>query len=200
MYGFSLDAMRKLIGSRNDEALRQLLEKIAIEYHHLAADQRTQINHVVERAVNFGVPFPDLQQETIEHSIAAELLAQFGQEWLITDASGYHASALEEGLWREYRKLASPQTKAFLHAISKGVPIFGQQPPADGMAYAMVGLDRIRVFQPGLREFAELIAYRVNRKRTPSEEEQVGVKFAADLCGWVDEIVKAERDLFFEFA
>jgi hypothetical protein len=199
MSGFSLGQMRKLCGSKNEEALGQLRERIHTKYHYMDAGRRTPIAEVIERAVMSGVPFPDLQAETHVHSCAAELLALHGQDWLVTDASNYHASALEDGLWRGYGKLASPETKGFLRGLAEGLPMFGRQPPNDGSAYATVSLDRLRAFLPGLRDLAETIAYRVGRKHAANEEERAGAQFATEFCGWVDQIVAAERDLFFEF-
>ncbi len=199
MAGFSLGQMRKLCASGDSEAVRSLQDQIAARYNYLGAGQRTGLMEIVERAILSGIPFPDLVNETWLHASAAQLLGQYKQDWLYTEASDYHDKALEEGLWGGYRKLASRETRAFLRGLVEGIPMFGQQPPTDGSAYAAVSLDRLRVFQPGLRDFAELIAYRVGRKRKPTDDERAAVTFAAEFCGWVDQIVAAERDLFFCF-
>lgn len=199
LHGFSLPQMRRLCGSRDEAAVRQLRDRIAADFGHLPGGQRGQLAGVIERAVFEGVPFPDLPAETSLHALAAGLLAAHGQEWLTTGASVYRASALEEGLWGRYRQHASPEARAFLRGLVEGIPLFGRQPPSDGSAYAAVGLDRLRAVQPHLRDLAELIAYRVGRKRSPTEEQQAGAVFAAEFCGWVDEVIAAGRDLWFQF-
>lgn len=199
MYGFSLGRMRRLCGSHDEEALRLLRDEVTTSFHYLEAERRTSIMEVVEQAVTSGLPFGNLQTETSIHSVAAGLLAHYDQEWLITEASHYHASALEEGLWRGYGKLASPETRAFLPGLVEGVPMFGRQPLSDGSAYGAISFERLRAIQPGIRDLVELIAYRVGRKRKANEEEQAAAKFADEFSNWVDQIVKAERDLFFGF-
>ena len=199
IYGFSLAQLRRLCGSRDAAATSQLRDRIAADFGHMPAEWRERLAGVVERAVADGVPFPDLPTETSLHAVAAGLLAAHGQEWLVTGASVFAAPALEEGLWGRHRKLASPEAGAFLRGLVEGVPLFGGEPPADGSAYAAVGLDRLRVFQPHLRDLAEVIAYRVDRKRSASEEDRAGAAVAAALCGWVDEVAAAGRDLWFRF-
>lgn len=199
LYGFSLSQMRRLCGSRDEAAIDQLRDRVASDFGYIPGERRDQLVGVVERAVLEGVPFPDLTAETSLHSLAAGLLAAHGQEWRITGASVSDASALESGLWGQYRKHASPEAKAFLRGLVEGIPLFGRQPPPDGSAYAAVGLDSLRVFQPHLRDLAELIAYRVGRKRSATEEDRAGAAFAAAFCGWVDEVVAAGRDLWFQY-
>ncbi|HEX4611282.1 MAG TPA: hypothetical protein VH092_24025 [Urbifossiella sp.] len=198
LYGFSLPQMRRLCGSRDEAAVGRLRDRIATDLSDTPGERRGQLVGVVERAVFEGAPFTDLQAETSLHALAAGLLAAHGQEWLVTRANVFGASALEEGLWGQYRRHASPEAQAFLRGLVEGVPLFGRQPPADGSAYAAVGLDSLRVFLPHLRDVAEVIAYRVGRKRAATEEDRAGAEFAAEFCGWVDEIVAAGRDVWFQ--
>jgi hypothetical protein len=77
--------------------------------------------------------------------------------------------------------------------------MFGCQLPEDGAVYGAVSLEKLRVLQPGLRDLAELIAYRVGRKKAATELDRTVVEFTAELCDWLDEVIAAERDLFFSF-
>jgi hypothetical protein len=200
MCGFSLARMRQLCGSRDQDSVDQMRSRITTELHYTPVELREELFAIVERAIMSGVPFQELLEESAIHSTAAGLLASFGQEWLVTDASNYGATALEEGLWGRYRKYASRECNAFLRALVEGIPLFGTQPPADGSAYAAVALDRLRVFQPHVRDLAELVAYRVGRKKQPTEEDRPAVQFAGEFCGWVDEIVATGRDLWLVYA
>lgn len=199
-YGFSLAQMRRLFGSRDETALLQLHNDIAAKYHYLDTIDQGAITEVVDRAVKSGVPFVELQTELWVHRVAAQQLGLHGQEWLYNYSSVLEdASALEVGLWGNYRKLASPETRAFLRGLVEGIPIFGRQSPEDGAAYGTVSLERLRVFQPGLRNLAEIIAYRVEHKKAPSELDRAVVGFTAEFCDWLDLIIAAEHDLFFSF-
>ena len=201
LYGFSMIRLRQLFGSKD----RTVVERIQDRLRECPGLSPLPLAHVrpvvevVERAVMTGVPFSDLEAETDAHSSAVTALAGHEQEWLITEASNFDASALEVGLWGQYRKHASPEARAFLRGLVEGVPMFGSQSSTDGTAYAVVSLDRLRFFLPHLQDLADLIEYRVSRKASATEEDQAGVAFAAELCGWVDEIITAERDLLFVF-
>jgi hypothetical protein len=199
--GFSLARMRRLFGSKDEAALRQLHSEIAARYHYLNANEQKAITDVVDRAVMSGAPFPDLETESWVHSVAAQILGLHGQEWLMNYSSVLEdAFALEEGLWGRYRKFASPETKAFLHGLVEGIPMFGCSRPAeDQSAYGAVSLERLRVFRPGYRDFAEVVAYRVGRNKAATPLDQSAAEFATEFSEWLDQLVAAERDLFFSF-
>src|SRR5436305_9413490 len=74
------------------------------------------------------------------------------QEWLVTDASVYHATAPEDGLWRQYGRYARSEIKAFLRDLVEGVPLFGQRPPDDAPD-AAIGLEKLHSFRAGLEDF-----------------------------------------------
>ena len=163
------------------------------------ADEHDGVGEIVEQAIRHGIPFPDLRAETHLHALAASALAGDDQDWLVTDASHYHASALEDGLWRRFGRLARPEVKGFLRGLVEGVPLFGQEPADDGTAYAAIGLEKLRFFRKGLEDLREQVAYRVGRKGSPSEGDREAAEFIGEFCGWVDQVVEAERDLWSQF-
>lgn len=197
LYGFSLPQMRKLFGSQNVDALAQLQlqlrERPGMPLRPV--EDVVDVYGVIDRAVMHGVPFSDLAEETYLHSQAVSEMAAYEQEWFITDASGYNASALEHGLWTYARKYASPEAKTFVRGLAQGIPLFGNQPASDGSSYAVMGLDRLRVFLPHVRDLAEIIEYRVNNSRSVTDEDREAVTFANDFCGWLEAISTANRDL-----
>jgi hypothetical protein len=198
VYGFSLARMRQLIGSGNETTLIRVQEELNDDPHFWSPVQQDEVNDILEHAIMIGTPIPDLEVESSLHAIAASALASHDQEHLML-ATAYPADALDDGLWGQYRKHASPEARAFLRGLVEGIPLFGQQPATDGSTYAAVALDRLRGAQRGLRDLADLIAYRIERKRWASDEDHSRSAFAAELCDWVDQLVTAERDLWFVF-
>jgi hypothetical protein len=192
--------MRRLFGSGDEAALHQLHNEIVVRYHYLNAKEQDAIIDVVDRAVMSGVPFPDLQTESWLHLFAAQILGLHGQEWLYNYSSVLEdAFALEDGLWVRYRKFANPETRAFLRGLIEGIPMFGCRLAEDGSAYGAISLNRLRVFQPGLCDLAEVIAYRVGRNKSANELDHSVVEFASEFSEWLNELIVAERDLFFSF-
>src|SRR4051794_35530423 len=112
MYGFSVGQMRRLFPSRDEQAARRIHDRLVIEQHHWRQEEVEEVSEIVERALIIGVPFAGLEAETYLHALAAGALALDEQEWLATSASVYHATALEDGIWRQYGKYARPEIKA----------------------------------------------------------------------------------------
>lgn len=191
--------MKSFCGSGDESVLAELRGRIAAECGHFAPSRQVELVSIVERAVRVGTPFRDLDAETSLHSVAASLLADHRQELLVTGASVYNALALEQGLWPLARKLGTPEVKAFFRGLVEGIPLFGRQLPTDGSAYAVIPLDSLRVFLPHIRDLAEVIEFRVSRKRAPTDDDRYDVTFSAEFRGWVEEIANAERDLWFCF-
>src|SRR5690349_984416 len=102
LYGFSLPRMRRLFRSQDIEAVARMRDRLAIDHPHLPQEQLRAVGRILKRAVMIGVPFPELDTETHLHWLAANALAGDDQDWLVTPASVYHASALRDGLWRRY--------------------------------------------------------------------------------------------------
>ena len=200
LYGFSIARMRSLFGSGDAEAARRIRDRVAAGDPHRRPDEIDAVASVVERAVMRGVPFPDLRRESHAHAVAASAMAADGQDWLVTTASVYQTSALE-GLSRGSRRYARPETRAFLHGLAEGVPLFGREPaPAedDASVYAAVSLEKLRAFRPGLADLREQVAYRSARKpRNPGEGDDDAAGFAEDLCDWVDQVIDAGKDLWY---
>lgn len=199
LYGFSLAQMRRLFGSRDEVALGRILEGLTQDSNHWPSDQLVEVGEIVRQAVLRGIPFPGLQEESHLHAVAAGAMAAYEQDWLITDASAYHDSALEQGLWGQFGKYARPEIKAFLRGLVEGVPLFGQQPPSDGSAYAAVSLEKLRFFQKGLGDLLVQVEYRVGQRKSPTDEDRAAIEFATEFCGWIDQVIEAERDLWFTF-
>jgi hypothetical protein len=198
LYGFSMARMRLLFGSRDHQAIEKLQNELRQRpgMQPQAVEEVRPVFEVVERAILTGIPFRELDVETYVHSAAVMALAQYEQDWLITDASSYNASALEDGLWR-YRKLASDEAKAFLRGLIEGLPLFGQHASADGSVYAIIGIDRLPIFIPHLRDLAETLEYRVGKRRAATDEDHAAVAFASELCEWIEQIISENRDLLF---
>jgi hypothetical protein len=196
LYGFSMPQMRRLFRSRDEQAVRRIHDRLATEQRHWRVDEVQQVSEIVERAIMTGVPFSNLETETYLHALAAGALARDEQEWLLTYASVYHATALEEGLWEQYGKYARPEIRAFLRGLVEGVPLFGQRPP-DEAPYAAISLEKLHSFRPGLEDLRDQVIYRIGRKKDPSDEDRAASEFVTEFCGWLDQIRDAGRDLWY---
>lgn len=197
LYGFSLPRMRRLFRSQDVDVVRRLRDRMADGDPHRPREQLDAASEIVERAVTTGVPFAGLECETHAHWLAANALAGEGQEWLATSASVYHASALSDGLCRRYVKYARPEIQAFLRGLARGVPLFGQRLPSEGLLYAAVSVEKLRSFMPGLADFREQVVYRVGRKSDPADEDKEAAEFVTEFCGWIDQIQRAGMDLWY---
>lgn len=199
LYGFSLAQMRRLFGSRDEKAQERILESLSQESNHWRTDQLVELGGIIQRAIMTGVPFRGLQEETDLHGVAAGALAAYEQDWLVTNASMYHDSALEAGLWGQFGKYARPEIKAFLRGLVEGVPLFGQQLSPDASAYAAISLEKLRFFQKGLDDLRVQVEYRVGRRKSPADDDSDAIDFANGFCEWIDQIIEAEKDLWFTF-
>ncbi len=177
--------------------MNRIHERLAGDYSHGSESQLRAVLEIVERAIMTGVPFVGLEEETHLHSLAAYALAGDEQEWLVTDASTYHASASRDALWRQYGKHAQPEIRAFLRGLAEGIPIFGQRMQPDGAKYAAIGVEKLRSFEAGLADLREQVVYRVGRKKAPSEEDRAAAKFVTEFRGWIDRIRDAGLDLLY---
>ncbi|WP_165250897.1 hypothetical protein [Paludisphaera soli] len=197
LYGFSIARMRRLFRSGDVEAVARIRERMATEQPDLSQRELGEVCEIVERAVTTGVPFGDLECEGHAHWLAANALAGHDQEWLVTSASAYHASALRDSLGRRYGKYARPEVRALLRGFAEGVPLFGRSLPEDGLLYAAVGGEKLRAFGPGLVDLREQVDYRVGRKREPTGEDLEAAEFVGELCGWIAQIQEAGLDLWY---
>lgn len=197
LYGFSIARMRRLFRSGDVEAVAKIRDRMAAKDPHLSAEELSAACEIVERAVATGVPFGDLECEGHAHWLAANALAGHEQEWLITPASVYHASALRGSLGKRYGKYARPEVRALLRGFAEGVPLFGRSLPEDGLLYAAIGVEKLRAFGPGLADLREQVTYRVGRKRETSGEDLEAAEVVVELCGWIDQIREAGLDLWY---
>lgn len=181
--------MRSLFRSGDIGAVDRIFEGLKTQYYDWPTTSR-DARSILERAVIQGVPFHDLETESHLHYRVACACAGDQQDWLYTQADLYGADSLEIDFWRQVRKHGRPETRAFVRGLIEGVPMFGQGFPEEGEVYAAVPLAKLRFFRPGLIELRDLIAYRFG-------EEDPAAEYASEFCGWIDEIIDAELDLWY---
>ena len=186
--GFSLPRMRRLFGSGDEEAIRRIREILFSDDPWRGSEEPGPVMEIVERAIRRGVPFRELDEETSRHLKAALALGEDGQEW-VHSTCDYHATALD-GILGRYARHARPEAGAFLRGLAEGVPLFGRNAPSE-VPYAAISLEKLRAFRPALADLLVQVEYRAGRNGEPQAAE-----FMASLCGWIDEIIDAERDLF----
>jgi len=190
MSGFSMPKMRGLFRSGDREAVERIAGGLIAKHPYWSPETRERARGIVERAIVHGVPFPGLEAEDHLHFAAACAFVAEGQEHHGTLASVFGADALERGLWPRVRKLGGPEARAFIRGLVTGIPLFGPSMPQDGEVYAAVSLAKLRAFRPGLVDVRDQLIYRHGPKDDNAE-------FAAEFCGWIDEIIDAGLDLWY---
>lgn len=190
MAGFSMARMRSLFRSGDRDAVERIAAGLIARHSYWSPEACERAHAIVERAVMEGIPFRDLEVEDDLHSVVAQAFAEDGQEHHCTLASVFGADALERGLWPKARKLGGPEVRAFIRGLVTGVPLFGQSMPEDGEVYAAISLAKLRAFRPGVADLHDQLVHRLGPKNEAAE-------FAADFCGWIDEIIDAGLDLWY---
>jgi hypothetical protein len=193
LYGYNRARMRSLIGSKSEDAVARLNARVEtdVNYQHDPAS-RSECKQILTRAINEGVPFPDLVDETHIHTWAARLLAEDGQEWLCTycDYRWESVQAFKRVAW----KYARPDVRAFITALNSGSPMFGQRfAELESPYYASLTLAKITGFHEGLRDLQDEMSSRVAK-----DKELKGFSmFLSDLIGYLAKIKGAEMDCWY---
>ena len=111
--GFSLEKLKSLSGSRDKAAVAELLTE--------GRADRAEVRAVLERAIEEGFPFSDLDEESNSHKSAASILAGFRQKHLGTDSNLWSASAL-----MEIDAQTDERAAALLDYLILGRPLFAE--------------------------------------------------------------------------
>jgi hypothetical protein len=193
LYGYDCDRMRRLFGSKDAAAIARLddLVESNANYQRDSAS-RSECKKIIARAVNEGVPFSDLVDETHVHTSAAQLLAADGQQWLFTNCAYRWESVqiLKRIAW----KYASEDVRAFITALNSGSPMFGQRfATVDAPYYASLSLTKVAGFCQGLLELRDKLSLHIARD---DELEWVN-GFLSDLIGDLAQIASAKMDCWY---
>lgn len=191
-YGYDRSKMRSLLGSRDADAIARLHERVDAETGYRDEIIRNACKAIIARAVDEGVPFSDLDAETHVHTWAAWFLAQYEQEIHVT-CCGYNwesVPAFRRHAWR----YARPHIRAFINALSEGVPIFGQR-FADIHApyYASFSLPKVIGILSGLQELRDSMPSRP----TDGSDSDGFAMFLTDLIGYLQQIRDKSMDCWF---
>jgi hypothetical protein len=184
--------MRSLLGSKNDEAIARLCERVDRKYHYRDPESRNACKQILARAINDGIPFPELVDETHLHTWAARFLAEDGQQFLYTGCD-YHwdsVRAFKRTAW----KYARPDVRAFITALNSGSAMFGQRFADVGSPYyASLALAKITGFHEGLVELQESMP-----SKGADEREADGFnQFLNNLIGYIGQIKDAGMDCWY---
>lgn len=134
--GFSLPRLFALFGGKCDDVIA--FSKSSVH------DPGTL--KVIERAVQSGAPFADIERETAEHISAASLLAGFGQVHMPTDSNFFRAMILHEERTGISRTLDSEGQKAYQFLL-EGRPLFGRSIDHDPRYYAYLSNDEVKLLR-----------------------------------------------------
>jgi hypothetical protein len=129
--GFKWEKMQALFGGRDPAVVAEVEHELASLWREYAEEdedeaaetQRSQMD-IVRRAVESGVPFADLAQETEDHYDVALAFAAVHQQAVITKISEWGAPTFPDFLMR-FGHCLPPQSRALFSFFTDGRPLFG---------------------------------------------------------------------------
>ena len=93
---------------------------------------------VADQAIKEGVPFEGLKKEGHPHVLAAERLAEQGQELLLTDFEVKHFFWLDLLDWCDGHAALSPRERELMGWLTEGRPLFGTESSNMEVGYAFL--------------------------------------------------------------
>jgi hypothetical protein len=189
--GFDLPKLRSWFGSGDASVVAAIERELALAEADPEADVddqfRETFREALHRAVFQGVPFPDLDAEREPHVDLAILLAGHGQEFLETDSNDWKMVGFDE-FWKHCRGALGSGGDLFAYFL-EGRPLFGKRIETVWSYYGYLSQLEVRRLRTSL---AKLLS------RHPRLAEIYVVEdLASDLTRWCDEILGANKDLWF---
>jgi hypothetical protein len=188
VWGFDLAHFQSLFGSRDEDVLSDVEARQARwrGVNDLPPDESEQeeFQLLLRRAVNEGVPFPELAEESHTHVQLAIAMAGVGQEPY--DArSDYWTWRAFLAFWEDHAASLDPRGRSLFGCFLKGRPVFGKRITGDTY-YGYLNRRDVVTLRDSLRQ----------RLGGLSGDASA---FASDLAGWLDAIESHGRDLWFYF-
>ena len=187
--GFSLDAMFGPIGTKDEDVLARILRAFDESVHSRDSGLLEKSREVLRRAIFEEVPWPDLDVEGEAHVMAAIVLAQHGQDHRSTGSNVWKMPTFWSFIKGYYTRLEGDARKA-LFVFGRGRAIFGRRIDTPWSYYGFLSLPQVRTLHAGLAKM---------REDDPSlcGEGFMG-GFLDELMGWLEVVVSAEQDLWFD--
>ena len=185
--GFSLDAMFGPIGTKDEDVLARILRAFDASVHSRDPGLLEKSREVLRRAIFEEVPWPDLDVEGEAHVMAA-IVARHGQTHRSTGSNVWKMPTFWSFIKEYYMRLEGDARKA-LFVFGRGRAILG----GDRHALELLRIPRA---PPG-----------PDAARRPGEDAEDDPSlcgegfmggFLDELMGWLEVVVSAEQDLWFD--
>ncbi len=182
---FDLQKMQSLLGSRKESTVQTAAKILREEFDLDALDEDEAAEYaerieailaICRRAVDEGVPFPDLKEENEDHVTAAETLAVVGQKHGYTSFEDWKVTQAFYPLLHDYSAALSPRGRELLTFLDEGRPLFGRKLETGWSYYAYLTADEVKELH------AALVALQESHPELKGEEY---------LGGFVESLVEA---------
>jgi hypothetical protein len=190
--GFDLNKLRSLFASRD----QTLVAQIEAQFAATVADEPEDFDHeyqaafrkALHRAIEDGVPFPNLEVEGEPHVHLALLLAAHGQEFLVTDSDNWKMLGFWD-FWELCSDLLSPEGRQLFRYLIEGRPLFGRQIETGWSYYAYLERHEVGVLRNAFQEMWN--------GNPDLHCNNLIADLVTDLTGWCDAITSRGMDLWF---
>jgi hypothetical protein len=193
LYGFDLGRFRRLFGSGDRVALEAcsarldgVAEDLAHEEPEEAEEYREEARAILLRAVEEGVPFPDLEVEGTAYMDVASALASYQQPLFAAGSSGWKMQAFRR-FERDYGERLGADAWKTLGFLSWGRPLFGRRAEADGH-YAFLDAGELDQLLGALRRLQQRCPELTGRGYLDG--------FVDALIGWLEGVAGRGQDIW----
>jgi hypothetical protein len=189
--GFSLETLRSLFGCRDRGRLKALHAECDEGLGGDASDPgenrsgAEKVKRIIERVVMKGAPFPDLDAEDETHVVAMILLAAHHQETLPTESNIWKAPILDD-LWDAIGEELPAKVAPLYRGFQNGRPLLGKKIESSWSYYSCLTRQEVALLHQSLETI----------RRTHPDPTKNG--FLKELTGWLRDIDRGARDLWFQ--
>jgi hypothetical protein len=183
--GFDLGRFKSLFGSRDAAVIAEVESRPRAKIARPPDEvQEETFRALLRRAVDEGVPFPELVEESHVHVQLAVALARVGQELYYTDSDFWKWPAFLD-FWKDHAASLDPRGRSLFGCFLKGRPVFGKKIASDTY-YGYLNRRDVNTLRDSLRQ----------RLGELSGDASL---FVTHMVRWLDAIDGRGQDLWFHF-
>lgn len=183
--GFEIDRLGSIFGSRDEGAIAEAQSRLRTEIvltPDKLGDERFLAG--LRQAVDEGVPFPDLVEESHIHVWVAIALSGVGQDLLCLESDFWSWRSFR-AFWEDHAASLDPRGRGIFRCFLTGRPIFGKKFDTD-IYYGYLNRSDVNDLKDSLRQRRDDLS-------------GAAASLADDLTGWLDAIDGRGQDLWFHF-
>jgi hypothetical protein len=183
--GFDLGRFKSLLGGQDAAVIAEVESRRRVESSRRTDEAEEETFRVLlRRAVNEGVPFPELVEESHVHVQLAVALAGVGQEVHYTGSDFWTWQAFL-AFWKDHAASLDPRGRSLFGCFLKGRPLFGKKIASDTY-YGYLNRRDVNTLRDSLR----------HRLGELSGDAWL---FVTHMVRWLDAIDDRGQDLWFHF-